>query len=474
MEPFFFETENKMAFVCAANQISKSSTQIRKAIHWATAVNLWPKLWKTAPRQFWYLYPSRDIATVEFEKKWVPEFLPRGDYKDHPVYGWRAKYSNKYVTELIFNTGVSIYFKTYSQDVMKLQAGTVHYIATDEELPVELFDELILRLAASDGHFSMVFTATMGQDLWHRTIERAGKNDEEFPDAFKRQVSMYDCLKYEDGTDSPWTVEKIQLIKNKCPTDASIQRRVNGRFIVSEGLKYPEFNYHKNVTSAANFKNLIGYKGDALFPPEWLIYGGVDIGSGGTAHPSAITFIAVAPDYKVGIVFRGWRGDKSQTTTSADTLDKYRMLRGKLKPTHQSYDYQAKDFHTFASRLGETFMKAEKGHEIGEDTLNTLFKNQMLWILDDETLYPLTMEFQSLTNIVKKTHAKDDFIDSCRYCAVPIPWNWEAITDQYVEYEEKKKLEITEEDMRRNAFFGEEELDDIEREIEEYNEMCEG
>ena len=49
----FFESRNRMTLLCAANQISKSSTQIRKAIEWATNPDLWPDLWATRPHQFW-------------------------------------------------------------------------------------------------------------------------------------------------------------------------------------------------------------------------------------------------------------------------------------------------------------------------------------------------------------------------------------------------------------------------------------
>lgn len=59
----YFEAQNKETFLCAANQISKSSTQIRKMIHWATNQDLWPTIWPfSRPRQFWYLYPTRDVA----------------------------------------------------------------------------------------------------------------------------------------------------------------------------------------------------------------------------------------------------------------------------------------------------------------------------------------------------------------------------------------------------------------------------
>ena len=49
----FFESKNRINLLCAANQISKSSTQIRKIIHWATCKELWPELWSRPPKQFW-------------------------------------------------------------------------------------------------------------------------------------------------------------------------------------------------------------------------------------------------------------------------------------------------------------------------------------------------------------------------------------------------------------------------------------
>ena len=54
----FFESRNKMNLLCAANQIGKSSIAIRKNIEWACNKKLWPELWDTEPKQFWYFYPS--------------------------------------------------------------------------------------------------------------------------------------------------------------------------------------------------------------------------------------------------------------------------------------------------------------------------------------------------------------------------------------------------------------------------------
>jgi hypothetical protein len=123
----FFESTNKQNFLCAANQISKSSTQIRKCIDWATNQGTWDALWGRQPIQFWYLYPSRDVATIEFETKWK-QFLPRGDFKDHPVYGWKEEKRKGEIWALHFHIGVHVYFKTYAQDSMNLQTGTCDFL----------------------------------------------------------------------------------------------------------------------------------------------------------------------------------------------------------------------------------------------------------------------------------------------------------------------------------------------------------
>lgn len=459
----FFESRNRINLLCSANQVSKSSTQIRKCIHWATSPTMWEKLWSTRPRQFWYLYPSRDVVGSEFHKKWLPEFMPRDEMVNHPLYGWKLRSKGGYPHEIVFNSGVSVYFKTYSQDTQHLQSGTVHAIFTDEEMPVSLFDELMFRLTAVDGYFHMVFTATMGQDFWFRALERIGKRDEVLKDALKIQVSMYECLVYEDGTPTPWTPTKIDRIKNQCRSEAEVQRRVYGRFVVDEGRKYPCFEKDKNVC------------GVRAIPKDWLIYTGVDIGGGGAAHPAAICFVAVRPDYKKGAIFKGWRGNIKEVTTASDILEKYRLLRGNLRPVQQFYDYGSKDFHTYASRLGETFLKAEKGHTIGEDIINVLFKNKMLDIFDIPELHDLVYELLTLTHDKDKRFARDDFVDAMRYAVTGVPWDWSAIMDELVVSEKKKEENLSETEKRRKFVFGddirEEEEFRIEQEIGEYNEL---
>jgi hypothetical protein len=145
----FFSSTNRFNLLCAANQISKSSTQIRKCIHWATAVDLWPKLWKSRPTQFWYFYPTFDVATSEFHEKWKKEFLPRGEWKDHPVYGWKEEIRNKQIYAIYFNSGVTVYFKSYEQKAENLQTASVYAMFCDEEVPEDLYPEIVSRISAA-------------------------------------------------------------------------------------------------------------------------------------------------------------------------------------------------------------------------------------------------------------------------------------------------------------------------------------
>lgn len=417
----FYKSQNKINICCGGNQSTKSSTQIRKCIDWATDKKKWPTLWPNhTPRIFWYLYPSFEVATVEYENKWVPEFLPRDEFKNDPIYGWHVDYDGGYISAIRFNSGVTVYFKAYSQKGAVLQTATVSAIFCDEELPEILYGELMFRLAATDGYFNMVLTNTLNQQFWYRVIEGKGDN-ELLPEAFKLNVSLYDCLLYEDGSPGAWTEVRVKEMEKRCATESEKLRRIHGRYVADESsLLYPIFDPTKHYIKPVDI------------PKDWRIYGGVDVGSGGTAssggfskaHPAAIVFIAVRPDNRLGYIFRGWRGD-SVVTTAADILEKYRHLRGQLNVTMQVYDHSSKDFGIIAQRMGEPFLKADKARSSGEDTLSTLFQSGMLFVFDDdEELRKLGTEFMMLKRGADKAKAKDDFIDCTRYTCMAIPWDF--------------------------------------------------
>jgi hypothetical protein len=471
----FFESTNKTNLLCAANQISKSSTQIRKCIDWATNEAKWKALWPRRPKMFWYMYPSSKQAAAEFMTKWQ-QFLPQGKFKTDPVYGWKESWIKKdeELNYIRFNSGVYVFFKNYTQNITNLQSGTLDALFCDEELPEELYDELVFRLSSSDGYFHMVFTATLGQDFWRLAMEPGPKEEEKLPSASKWVVSMYDCLLYEDGSPSHWTPEKIQAVVAKCRTHKEVLKRVYGRFVKDDqGMKYETFDSKRHVV-----------KTDVPIPRNWFLYCGADWGGGVRSHLSAICFVAASPDFKKGRVFLGWRGDGIETT-AGDVVDKLISLKKEHnltgRMTAQYYDWACRDMQTIASRMNESLLPAEKKHDIGEQVLNTLFKHNMLLLDDSPELQKLAAELSTLRKDIPKNKAKDDLADALRYAVTKIPWNWSAILESApgaevpaVEARAKTDEDLIREQIeeRRKEFTGDGQASEgIDQEFAEINEL---
>ena len=451
---------NKKRILCAANQIGKSTIQICDRIDIATSPNLWPKLW---PEQFrvnpqirpysWYLYPNQDTVMTEFREKWVPMYLPRNEFKDHEIFGWKEVITNKVLKYLEFNSGYKVYFKTYNQNVHDLQSGTVFAIDCDEETPEDLLPELQARLFATDGYFSQAFTATLGQDFWYRVIERRGEVDEIWPDAFKMQISMYDCLKYVDGSPTVWTPQRIAQVEKNCKNKNEVKRRVYGRFVKDSGLKYPTFERERNLKPYPTMANGKYYKGA---PKGWSVYGAADYGSGGDdGHPSAYIFMALSPCMTKIRAFRGRRLDGVETT-AGDLYNFYIADAGKMDIASESYDFAAKDFGTIANRAGRPFNKAKKDHELGELALNTALQTGMLVLYFDpndplDEMLKLAREFESLLVSTPKKTAKDDFIDAAMYCIMEMPIDWDKVLNGEETRSEKKVKPGSVEERRPNA-----------------------
>lgn len=411
----FYESINRINLLCAANQISKSSTAIRKNIEWAGNRKRW-EIWDIQPKQFWYFYPTNEVATIEVEKKWIPEFMPRGQMKHDPGYGWDIEHSGGEVQALHFRSGVSIFFKSYSQKLINLQTATVHMITGDEEMPEDYVDELLARLRATKGIFNQVFTATQGYQLWYRAMECIGTADEAFITAFKQTISLEECQIYDDGTPSRWTDEAVKEAIAQCTSHNEVLRRIHGRFVKEEGRKYGAFDQRRNV----------GLPIDV--PKDWKIYGGVDVGSGGKGRSAgAVVFIATDPLFTKGRVIRTWRGDLEETT-AADILEKYRILKAKDAVTLACYDYQSREFGLIADRSGEPFIKADKARHSGEQILNTIFQAGAL-VVDGgvHDNQKLITELMSVPAGDKNRKFQDDLTDALRYVAAMIPWDFTKI-----------------------------------------------
>jgi len=457
----FFKSLNRTNFICAANQIGKSTTAIQKNLIIAThpegypplCIPSWDELWADSigtPPLLWYLYPGAKITYDEFETKWQ-ELLPCKGFENSEKYGFKIERGQgRTPTMLRFNSGAKLVFKYYGQKASNIQSSSVHMVTTDEELdPPDFYHELVARTFATKGYFNMVFTATAGNEMWRCAMEEKGER-ETFKKAFKQNISMYDCMKYTDGT-VRFTEEDIIEAKNLCSSESEILRRIYGRFVLDEGRVYESFNPSVNVVKPYDI------------PKHWHKYVGIDIGSGGKNHPSAIAFVAVSPTYEKAALYKLWHGGHAkEITTAKDVLDRYVIMKKGENVTCCYYDFACADFKNIALGAGIPVLPAEKSHAIGETLLNTLFKNRMLDIFEMEHTYLLENELKGLKVGTLKAKATDDGIDGLRYATSKIMFNFKNI-------EKKKEIKVEKKNDTRGDDYEVIVEEDIYSEFEEWN-----
>jgi hypothetical protein len=193
--------------------------------------------------------------------------------------------------------------------------------------------------------------------------------------------------------------------------------------------------------------------------------------------------MAVSPDYSKGRVVATWRGDH-QRTTAGDIYNKAEEMIKELgiHPTAKLYDWASADFGTISVRNGSNWRPADKGQDRGHDTVNTLFKNDMLAIFKRGQNGKLAGELSSVDHETPKRKRKDDLADPLRFICVEVPWNWTVIRGaqpldldlepRKMTQEEFDKAELARRRGEMGGFEAEERA--LNQEFEEINELLMG
>ncbi len=458
------EAKNKINLLTKANQTGGSAANIRKDIIWATEKDLWSSLWNHRPVQFWYFYPSFSTVDREVNEKWVKLLLPKKELlseSDWEIYGWELENRNKLPYRIKYNSGISNYFFSYEMKLSNIQASSPDAIFLDEETPMDFYDELIARLRATQGYFNMLCTPTLGQDFWRRALQPESPAEEVLKHAKKIRSTLFDCMVYADGSPSRWTPERVKEAEEECSSENEYKLRILGQFVIPTGLKYPMFNKEKSVVEPLPI------------PSSYHKYAGLDYGSGGEeGHPSSIIFVAVNPEFTMGYVYDGWRGDGVQTT-AGDLLDKYREMSADQIIIGAFYDYACRDLATIAERQNLPLAKANKAREEGDALLATLFKKEKLKIFNTIELTKLVNEIRFLKIDTDKRKAVDDMIDSTKYAINSIPWNLLSASKKHEA--ERPMTEVEERKERVNGSKNKSQHDmDVRSEISFWNDILDG
>ena len=454
----YIMTDNRIAMICGANQISKSSTVIRKNVFFATRPDMWKRYFPhRRPNLFWYFYPSKDVLLEEWATKWE-EWMPRipKGHRLEKQFGWDVQYKEKGIPAAVtFNTGVRLGFRYYEQRTDNLQASTLDMVSCDEEPPEKHIGEIMARLTNTRGIFNSAFTATKGQALWHRALERINCSDEVYPHAFKRLVSLYDCLEYcNSDAPTPWTVERIEEEKKKYHDDLEIKKRIYGRFIPSAGKAF--YAYDPKKVRIPTHTHLVSDR----------VFGVVDPGSGGRAHPAGVMVLSQRGDGGPVTVLSAWRGDNKETTSN-DILRQYNLMTQGLIVKTLIYDYAARDFFLTASREleGVELIEANKKRDLGFERVNSYLEAGALLMPESrpggitwweksgmEKLHEELFTVLQVEGTGKKTGMVDDLTDCLRYACMTIDVNLSLLAREGKQRAKKRKI-LT---VGRHQFFEDE------------------
>ena len=447
----FIMTPNPMAFVCGANQIAKTSTMIRKVLYRATSPHLWHRLYSRRPKNSWYFYPGTKVLDIEWDGKWM-EWMPRvpASHPLHRLYGWEKIKNRQQFTGIRFRTGVELNFRYYSQGVDSLQSSTLSDVYGDEEIPVKFCEEMRSRLMATKGTWNSGFTATLGQQYWYDVMEKQGMPGERHAAAFKRIISLFDCMKYIDGTAGEvWPTRKIiaDYIKTLDNDEDNIKRRVFGRFIPTSGLAFESYSYAKATIGTVILTRQLDYI---------LV---VDPGSGGRmGHPTGILFLGVDPEKHLIYVLSAWRGDG--IVTANNFIIKQMMAMAGSSPLELLiYDGSAADFKldVIEALPNLPLLAADKMRNIGFGRVNSYLDvgaikipetrppGVAFWEKDEMTKLHEELKLTRRTENLqgrKTGHQVDDLTDCLRYACMHIHLPLDILYQRAREESKRKRESI--------------------------------
>src|SRR5215831_19330976 len=154
--------------------------------------------------------------------KWMPLSELRGG-------SWETAY-DKELRTLYLENGSFIEFMSYDQQLDKFAGTSRHFVWFDEEPPHSIFNECLLRLVDTGGHWWITMTPVNGMTWVYDTIYIAARTN---PTLYVVETGIDDNINL--------SVSEIDQVISLMPTEEKEARRF-GKFMAIGGLIYKDFN----------------------------------------------------------------------------------------------------------------------------------------------------------------------------------------------------------------------------------------
>ena len=224
----FQRDQHRLRFMFGGNRTGKSEIGGVEALRFATGKH--PFRPGLRPTSGWVISPSFEVQRESAQDK-VLRYLPttgwQGDGKPRIIYRDRARgYIDR--IELPTKPAVTITFKSVEQGRESFQGASVSWVWVDEEMPIDIYKELLMRIMDVQGNLFGTMTPLIG-DLYSLIVDGELAEDPE--------------LKFWHMTwdDNPYLDEDEKKRLYAALTEEEQEARVYGRFVPREGLVFRRF-----------------------------------------------------------------------------------------------------------------------------------------------------------------------------------------------------------------------------------------
>lgn len=247
----------------------------------------WRKYAKVEPTIGWVVSTTfekqREVTQPEI-LKWIPP----AEIAD-PVY--RAR---DLLDHLLLRNGSRIAFKSAEQGRKAFESASVGWVHVDEEQPIEIFNELEMRVMDQKGWVWGTMTPLIG-DIWLAVMD-----EERWPPEIEQHwVASW--------ADNPHLDPKEKELLEATITEEERDARIYGRYVARAGRVFREFNERIHVIDPPSFDepNLDPLD---LFPRNWLRIAGLDHG---LAAPTSAHRLAFDGEGNAYVVFEHYMAEQT-------------------------------------------------------------------------------------------------------------------------------------------------------------------
>jgi phage terminase large subunit-like protein len=397
----FLNSRSRFRVVFAGNRSGKSKVSAYEVVRFALGLREGVEV----PNEGWVVSPDSRVAFVVMIP-YVKQFL-----------GNQVKKFYKREQILEVKNGSVIYFKSTDSGVEKFTGASIRYCAIDEDVPEEIFREIVMRTVDKKGDLWITITPLYSTWMYEKIYLR------QFTDP---ELQVFQGSTYENASNLPeGEIERLKTLYSP----EELQARLYGKFLFLEGLVYKEFSLNQHCVMPFHISD------------DWIRLRFIDVG---IKDPTACIWVAINKEDKYFVYREYYETEKTIEENAKNIIlltGNEKIVRTYIDPSSDRRGAQSHitDYRAYIEAGIKPLFKAplvEKMTMI--NAVKTMLKNKRLFIF--RNLRNTLTEFSTYS--YKKSgipEDKNDHILSCIGWLCCLNLRYEHFTNAIPQYVPKEK-----------------------------------